>query len=256
MRNEEIHTEMEETWTGGVVTDPLVAQRRMVDRYLRNQMGAEEQAAFEEHYLDCPACLDELAAGRRLREAWRQLASEEIRERLLRGELRPTGKVLAFPERRLRFWRAAALAALVLLAFGAGRLVQLQGLPEQLRAARQQLAEVAKDVAGPVAHTRLVLLGSLRGDTAATPLRLDRGDLQIVLMVPVEAEAGDEHTVELRRGGELVWSARGVRANRRRELLITMPPSYLEPGVYELRVEGPHEQAVHPFAVEAAQDSP
>src|SRR5882724_13439816 len=38
----------------------LAEQTHAVDKYLLNELSATERLEFEEHFLDCPACSDEL----------------------------------------------------------------------------------------------------------------------------------------------------------------------------------------------------
>ena len=40
-----------------------IAENNLVEYYVRGRMPVEEQMAFEEHFVDCPTCLEELKFG-------------------------------------------------------------------------------------------------------------------------------------------------------------------------------------------------
>ena len=51
--------------------------RNVVERYLLGRLSAAAAARFEDHYLDCPECLEKLELSRRLRDGLRDVAAEE-----------------------------------------------------------------------------------------------------------------------------------------------------------------------------------
>ena len=54
-----------------------IEKNALVDRYLNRRLGVEERAAFEEHFLDCRQCLDQL----KFAEALQQECPTQSRER-------------------------------------------------------------------------------------------------------------------------------------------------------------------------------
>jgi len=49
----------------------FIEEHNQIDRYVRGTMPVTERTAFEEHFLDCPYCLQQLEVARSLREAIR-----------------------------------------------------------------------------------------------------------------------------------------------------------------------------------------
>lgn len=52
----------------------------VVDRYLLGRLSDEESARFEEHYLGCPECVEQLELGERMRRGLRRAAAEDVVE--------------------------------------------------------------------------------------------------------------------------------------------------------------------------------
>ena len=52
-----------------------IDENSLIDRYVRTTLPVVEQAAFEEHFVDCPRCLEQLGIARSLREALRSFAA-------------------------------------------------------------------------------------------------------------------------------------------------------------------------------------
>ena len=55
-----------------------IQDHQVVDRYLMGKLKEEEKAAFEDHYLDCVQCLDELEISSGLERDLKGIAAEEI----------------------------------------------------------------------------------------------------------------------------------------------------------------------------------
>ena len=53
-----------------------VKQEEVVERYLLGQLSESEQEAFEQHYFECPRCLEELETYRALRDELSRRAAE------------------------------------------------------------------------------------------------------------------------------------------------------------------------------------
>jgi hypothetical protein len=105
----------------------------IAERYVTRRLAPEEEALFEEHLLDCPACCTRVESAERLQRGLRRL-SEEAAAGAAAGPL---------PARWSRSPRlalaAAALLALALLPAGL-ELRQVQGLRADLDAARREVA--------------------------------------------------------------------------------------------------------------------
>jgi hypothetical protein len=82
-------------------------QSQAVERYILNEMSADERDGFEEHYFDCRVCGEDVAAGAKLLAAGRRVAQES-----------PT--IVPMPRRWTAWLPAAAAAALLLITIGIG----------------------------------------------------------------------------------------------------------------------------------------
>lgn len=90
----------------------LIEQSGLVERYLLGQLLPEEREEFEDHYLDCPECLERLELTRRMRSGLAQVALEEA---VKAGAARQIG-ILAALSRLARSHRAGLLVTALLVA--------------------------------------------------------------------------------------------------------------------------------------------
>ena len=102
----------------------------LIERYLLGQLAAAEVARFEDHYLDCPECLEKLEFSRRLRDGLKEVAAED-------GAQLARTAVLAWLLRRGRAFQAGMVVALLTLAvlplaFLAPQMARLSGESERL----------------------------------------------------------------------------------------------------------------------------
>ena len=85
----------------------------IVDHYLLGQLTPEESARFEEHFMDCPACLDNLTVKKGFINGLRLMASQEAAAPPRWGRWVADIREMAFP----KTWAVAAgftfLAALI-----------------------------------------------------------------------------------------------------------------------------------------------
>jgi hypothetical protein len=109
-----------------------IEETQLAERYVLGRAGEEERVRFEEHFVDCPACLDRLEAAEGLRSALKDLAAAGILE-----SERAASLSMSRGARRAAFLAAAAVLA-------AGALSTL--LYFQVRHTGRELA-VARDAA-------------------------------------------------------------------------------------------------------------
>ncbi|MCG8458318.1 MAG: hypothetical protein MI919_18735, partial [Holophagales bacterium] len=83
-----------------------IESENVVERYLIGRLSAEQRARFEEHYLDCRQCLDQLELGRRLHRGLKLVAAED-------GAHPRRGPVAAWGAGRGRFFQGALAAGLL-----------------------------------------------------------------------------------------------------------------------------------------------
>lgn len=261
----------------------------LVEAYLKERLSDADREAFEAHYFDCDACMEQLEAASDFREGMLQVAAEDA----TRARVGLFAALALLPHG----WRLALAGALMLLvAVPLGLLVANRGLQRQLIAAhagsagsdqrlasleaqlrtlqasdtrnRQRLEdELAKarqaPAAGPQVNLPIFMLAAVRsGDdagrepvnrvplAAATPSVLFDLELAVVDYPSYRASLRNE-------AGKEIWQAGNLRPDSRDALVLLLPSSMLPPGVYRLAIEGVKDggQAVavaaYPFRVVA-----
>lgn len=198
-------------------------ENMLVDRYLAGQLGDRERQRFEEHYLGCHACLEELELTERLRGGLRDMVDTA----------RP-----AVPAEPARLPLAAnapryAMAASVVLAatlVAAG--LAYDGDPVGITATG---AEVF-----PVHSTR-----SASG--VSSRVRLSSPDASAVLLVDPGREFRHDYRITLQRldGDATPTLARvaGVQPSYEALVAVTVPGALLEPGMHTILLEGRDDEA-------------
>jgi len=88
-----------------------IEEADIADRYLLGRLPPEEQARFEEHFIDCQECLDRLEATRNFRGALKTAVAEDA----ARSSVYAQAGLLAWLVRRSRRQQAALLLAALLL---------------------------------------------------------------------------------------------------------------------------------------------
>lgn len=119
-----------------------IQESQIPDRYVMEKLSAEERLRFEEHFIDCPICLEHLESLEGLRAGLKELSSrgtpsaEPGRSALVRFLREPlTARLLA----------AACLAAAVLLP--ALFLAELRRTRGQLENARREIGDARRESA-------------------------------------------------------------------------------------------------------------
>ena len=73
-----------------------IEDREIIERYVRNQLSAEERRAFEEHFFGCEECFEKLQATERF--------TAGIRDACSRGLLEESPSTEVGPARTWRGW--------------------------------------------------------------------------------------------------------------------------------------------------------
>ncbi len=195
-----------------------IEEHNLVDRYLFRRLWVEERTRFEDHFVDCPRCLDELELARDFRASLRAGVVEQVTRRSFQAG------ILAWLTRRTG--RALLLGALLgIIVVPVIRLV------------------VGSD-GGPAGGLRpqvnipTYALGNLRsGDESILTSPVTEW---LSLVVEVDAEmafVGYRLTVR-DSSGEVVLQESGVEPDRRDSVAVTFPPGSLSPGEYRLDLSG------------------
>jgi hypothetical protein len=114
-----------------------IEQSDLVNRYLMSRMPAEESERFEEHFIDCPQCIDKLKTTRDFKQGLRLLTAQQLSQRESHSK-----KVLRWPFSERISWKVLTLAACCLLIAAVTGSILLVG---QARRLRQEANEARND---------------------------------------------------------------------------------------------------------------
>jgi hypothetical protein len=215
-----------------------IEEHNLPERYVLGQLDDAEQVSFEDHFVDCPRCLDavevvqELAAGLAAVDA----APSDA----------PLASVVSIRPRRrsapgwiasaLPRWAAAAVLALALL--------------PSLWLARQNrdLASEVERLRRPWVATPAAVLELRRdaGPADAAPTVPASGQPWIPLAIDLADVAGLTVDVELYRGGDLLWTGTDLRPPDFGPLILSLPSHWLTPGRYRIELSLKAEGRVEP----------
>ncbi len=223
----------------------------IVSRYVLRRLNAEEEQAFEAHFVDCPDCLDRIDQTKRLRAGLAALATN--------AAMSPTtasaGTSASTPAGAgMSRWLALA-AGLVLgaaLALASAQFIGLRdrdhGEPSQQppQAAAPSVAPGPATAAAAAAATEkgaavpVVALSIVRGATIPpTPVRLSEPDAPfVVLLLDIGAASFKSYRVTLTKADAVVWTADRLTPTTREALAVAVPATLLKPGDYAVRLDG------------------
>jgi len=236
-----------------------VEEKGLVELYHRGLLPPEEEARFEEHFVGCPECAEQLELARGFQKGLRAMAAEDAARAVAAAGL------LAWLARRgpavrwglgLAVLLLAALPALLL--FSQGRRERLAAADWRARAEAQRrtnaelerrLAEAkpretprgpANSLVNPLVNTPVFLLAAVRGEGKPATVDLSRAGEALALAVDVGEDLRFEtyRATITRAGGATVFEKSGLKPNALEALMITFPSSFFPPGDYRLRVEG------------------
>jgi hypothetical protein len=251
-----------------------IEENGLVELYHRGLLEPEEEARFEEHFVDCARCAEQLELARGFQKGLKAMAAEDAARAVIQAGL------FAWLARRARLAQWGLALAVLLLAAGlpsfwllnrgreedqtaAARLEterrnaadlqrrlseserrrseERRELEGRIAAARPpQPAETPRGLAGPLVNTPVFLLTAVRGgeERPATVDASRSGDA-LALAVDVGPDAGfaSYRAAILKAGGAAVFQRSGLKPNALEALMITFPASFFAPGDW-LRVEG------------------
>lgn len=249
-----------------------IQERGLVELYYRGLIPPDEEELFEEHFVGCTECQEQLAYARGFQKGLKTLAAEDAARAVVQAGL------LAWLARRGRL--AGFLAAVLLLAaflpafWLAARNRDLRAAATEARTWRERWTEERKGadtlrrrlaesqrrptsgeriatadptppdprregLANPLFNTPVFLLAAVR-DGEPTVLELGKGRGPIALAV----DAGGDPRFESYRititaaEGRRLFRQGGLRPNVLEALMVTFPEGFFAPGEYRLEVEG------------------
>jgi hypothetical protein len=90
---------------------PDIEERQMIDRYVMGQLPPDEAEHFEDHYLSCPQCLDQLALAESMQRGFKRAAGQDVARFAVTRQL----ALFAWLSRLGRSRQAAVLAMALLV---------------------------------------------------------------------------------------------------------------------------------------------
>lgn len=198
----------------------------LIDRYARNTLRGAERQSFEEHFLDCPQCLEQLEIASSLRQAVRESAVEAV---------------VAVPAALPRRWyvlgwvQAAAAACLVVtLATSVVFFEQMQHARRELASAQVELAS-ARGLAAP---PEVYVLGLSRGRNEIKEIAIQRAPRWMVFSIEMDTTQFPSYRAILTDpSGKEIWRQTGIQPGSPDAIDVTVPSNLLASGSYTLIVQ-------------------
>jgi hypothetical protein len=204
----------------------FIARTDVIERYVRGTMPAAERSEFEEHFLDCRECLEQLEIARSLREGMKVCVGQ------------PSGAARIRPRVSGWFsWRPAAAAAMAVLLLSAIPSVvlyrSLNGALDRETRRADQLANA------PVLPPAVYTLSPTRGAQAPRAIGIPKSPRWILLALEVDTSQYHDYRAILQDGtGRGIWTSGSLKADGPDAIGVAFPSGILHPGDYVLVLEG------------------
>lgn len=213
----------------------FIEETNQVDRYVRGTMSPAERAAFEEHFLDCPECLEQLEIARSLRESLRSAAAE----------LASSSERAAEPK---RWWRrhwltAGAFAGLAATSFTSlavyRKLERTRGQLDRTQLAYSRERDGASEMlrnSEPLVYAMSLSRGAA---AAPAPVAIPRSPRWVVFSIQTDASQYRRYRAILRNeSGQPVFQKDDLAPSSPDTITIAVLSSALKIGGYTLSLEG------------------
>ncbi|MBW8878633.1 MAG: zf-HC2 domain-containing protein [Acidobacteria bacterium] len=246
-----------------------IEENGLIERYHQGLLPPEEEARFEEHFVACPECTEQLELARGFQRGLKSMVAEDA---LIARTAVQLGLFAWLARRgRLAQWGLALAALLVVFVLGILPVLWVREESKSLRQTTTSLrerwqsrdrdaADLQKRLAESEANRReleaklaqakpagvspgllpVVLLTAVRG-AGEPPATIDLSRTGPVLALAVDPGAGARfasYRVTLTRTGATVFRHAGLQPNALETLMITFPATFFASGEYRLRVEG------------------
>jgi hypothetical protein len=206
----------------------------MLERYVTNDLSAEERRNFEEHLMECAECFEGV---------------QEM-ERFVAGICNSAAEGLLDPPPARRLWLVPAFAAMFVLALGIAG-VSIWNLTRSLNGIRDQRDQLAQQLRQ--ANTRaaleqpsgelragnlpLAILESSRAQTEQV-LAVDSSASELALWIEVAPGNGSFAVAVSTAEDRPIQQVGRLKANRYGALAVVLPAGELPPGRYVVRLFG------------------
>ncbi|HEX3556446.1 MAG TPA: hypothetical protein VIA62_24765 [Thermoanaerobaculia bacterium] len=250
-----------------------IADHGLVERYHQGLLPPDEEALFEEHFVACPECTEQLELARGFQRGLKSMVAEDAvvartalqlglfawlarRGRLAQWGLALTVLLVAAGLPALWFRAESASLRRTAVARQERRDRETADLRKRLAESERQRAEERRDLEtklaqarppeaqrgpiAPLANLAVVLLTAVRG-AGEPPATIDlahTGDLVALAVDPGAGARFASYRVTLTRAGATVFRQAGLQPNALETLMITFPSTFFALGEYRLRVEG------------------
>ena len=262
----------------GFVNHPQIEESDLVDRYLLGRLLPEEQAQFEEHFVDCQECLDRLETSASFRRGVKTAVAEDA----MRSSVYVQSGILAWLMRRDRWQRLTLLVIAIVLLIGPSaffimknRRVQEEldharreslewqrqyeaqqkkgnALEQELQQARQNSEkgqqqtvpdEPANELGRPQSRVPVFALNIVRSASSSQPanqISIPHSASSVSLALELESDP-DVHSYRVTistAGNRVVWVAKDLKPQSKDSLKITLKSDLMKPADYQLTLEG------------------
>jgi anti-sigma factor RsiW len=198
-----------------------IEENSLIDRYVRGTLSPEERLPFEEHFLDCPQCLEQLEIASSLRDAIRISAAEPIAS--------PRGWM-----NEMFAWRwATALATACFVA----ALVPAVVFHRDLQDSRAELQNAKRaPERAELAPPSVYVLSQSRGVNETTrTIDIPASPQWIVFTIEVDASQFRQAGATLTdSSGKVIWRTEKLQAPSPDAVVVSLPSTVFKPGDYTL----------------------
>jgi anti-sigma factor RsiW len=189
-----------------------IEEQNLIDRYVRGTMPADERAEFEEHFVDCASCQEQIEVAKSLRLA-------------VRGSVAETSQSSGWR------WTAIAACACLGVALGAGSVFLFER-----QSARSELASVRSSL-----ERAPVVFGLSLSRDASEPrdVTLPAEPRWMVFLAEIDASRYSRYRAAVIGGrGEEIWKQDGIESSSPDSISVAIPSATLHPGTFTLVVSG------------------
>jgi hypothetical protein len=195
------------------VDHKYIEDNHVAQSYLMGKLSPEEEESFEQHYLECDECLDQLRLAESLHRGLKVVAVEEMAATAIGSAAAQSWW------RRLGRWRQMSLVILVVIVAAIPLVRFDSGTPQLI---------------GPVTETALVLLSPTRaGDDSEPVTRITRVTDITYYTISLDLMYPEHEQYQIRlinSAGDSLWQSTPVQPDEMGALLLTVPASFLPAG--------------------------
>jgi hypothetical protein len=262
----------------GFVNHLQIEESDLVDRYLLGRLLPEEQARFEEHFVDCQECLDRLETS----ASFRRGVKTAIAEDAMQSSVYVQAGILAWLLRRNRWQQITLLLIAIALLIGPSAFFIMKNrrvqeeldhakrdslewqrqyeaqqkkrneLEQELQQAKQNSEqhqqqtvpnEPTNELDRPQSRVPVFALNIVRSANSSQPasqISVPRSASSVVLALELESDPDvrSYRATISTAGDRVVWSANDLKPQSNDTLKVTLKSNLLKPADYQLTLEG------------------